>query len=119
MRRYAHCCDIILESIETNVCDGGRMQRPERITIDGPAGSGKSTIGEQLARQLGYLYIDTGAMYRALAWLALQEGVNIHDGPALAQLAQHARIEISRPQIHDGRQYTVTVGGRDVTWDIR
>ncbi len=95
------------------------MQRPGRIAIDGPAGSGKSTIGEQLARQLGYLYIDTGAMYRALAWLALQEGVNIHDGPALAQLAQHARIEISRPQIHDGRQYTVTVGGRDVTWDIR
>ena len=95
------------------------MQRPRRIAIDGPAGSGKSTIGEQLARQLGYLYIDTGAMYRALAWLALQEGVNIHDGPALAQLAQHARIEISRPQIHDGRQYTVTVGGRDVTWDIR
>ena len=95
------------------------MQRPGRIAIDGPAGSGKSTIGEQLARQLGYLYIDTGAMYRALAWLALQEGINIHDGPALAQLAQHARIEISRPQIHDGRQYTVTVGGRDVTWDIR
>jgi cytidylate kinase len=58
-------------------------------------------------------------MYRALAWLALQEGINIHDGPALAQLAQHAQIEISRPQIQDGRQYTVTVGGRDVTWDIR
>jgi len=95
------------------------MQRPRRIAIDGPAGSGKSTIGEQLARRLGYLYIDTGAMYRALAWLALQEGVNIHDGPALAQLAQHAQIEISRPQIQDGRQYTVTVGGRDVTWDIR
>ena len=95
------------------------MQRPRRIAIDGPAGSGKSTIGERLARKLGYLYIDTGAMYRALAWLALQEGVNIHDGPALAQLAQHAQIEISRPQIQDGRQYTVTVGGRDVTWDIR
>ena len=95
------------------------MRRPKRIAIDGPAGSGKSTIGEQLARQLGYLYIDTGAMYRALAWLALQEGVNIHDGPALAQLAQHAQIEISRPQIQDGRQYTVTVGGKDVTWDIR
>jgi len=95
------------------------MQRPRRIAIDGPAGSGKSTIGEQLARRLGYLYIDTGAMYRALAWLALKEGVNIHDGPALAQLAQHAEIAISRPQINDGRQYTVTVRGQDVTWDIR
>src|SRR5206468_1687488 len=57
--------------------------------------------------------------YRALAWLALKEGVNIHDGPALAHLAQHAEIAISRPQINDGRQYTVTVRGQDVTWDIR
>src|SRR5438128_5541303 len=119
MGRYAHGCDIILESIETNVCDGGRMQRPERITIDGPAGSGKSTIGEQLAQHLGYLYIDTGAMYRALAWLALQEGVDIDDGSALARLAQQAEIVISHPQVKDGRQYTVSVRGRDVTWAIR
>ena len=93
--------------------------RPRRIAIDGPAGSGKSTVGEQLARRSGYLYIDTGAMYRALAWLALQEGVNINDGPALAQLGQDAGIVIGHPGIADGRQYTVTVRGRDVTWDIR
>ncbi len=95
------------------------MQRPRHIAIDGPAGSGKSTVGEQLARRLGYLYIDTGAMYRAVAWLALQEGVDINDGPALARLAQHAGIVISHPHIDDGRQYTVTVHGHDVTWDIR
>jgi CMP/dCMP kinase len=95
------------------------MQRPRRIAIDGPAGSGKSTTGEQLAKRLGYLYIDTGAMYRAVAWLALQEGVDINDGPALARLAQHAAIVISPPKIEDGRQYTVTVGGHDITWDIR
>jgi len=95
------------------------MQRPRLIAIDGPAGSGKSTIGEQLARQLGYLYIDTGAMYRAVAWLALREGIDISDGPALAQLAQHAGIVISHPKIEDGRQYTVTVHGQDATWDIR
>ncbi len=95
------------------------MQRPRLIAIDGPAGSGKSTVGEQLARRLGYLYIDTGAMYRAVAWLALQEGIDINDGPALAQLAQHAGIVISHPKINDGRQYTVTVHGHDVTWDIR
>ena len=89
------------------------------IAIDGPAGSGKSTIGEQLAERLDYLYIDTGAMYRALAWLALQRGADINDGPALAQLAQGSKIVISRPQVNDGRQYTVTVDGQDVTWDIR
>src|SRR5947209_10070895 len=95
------------------------MQRPGRITIDGPAGSGKSTIGEQLAHRLGYLYIDTGAMYRAVAWLALQEGIDISNGPALERLAQHAEIVISRPQVNDGRQYTVTARGRDITWEIR
>ncbi len=95
------------------------MQRPRRIAIDGPAGSGKSTVGEQLARRLGYLYIDTGAMYRAVAWLALQQGVDINDGPALAQLAQDAGIVISHPDIEDGRQYTVMVRGHDVTWAIR
>jgi CMP/dCMP kinase len=57
--------------------------RPARIAIDGPAGSGKSTVGEQLARKLGYLYFDTGAMYRAVAWLALQRGVDARDGAAL------------------------------------
>jgi len=95
------------------------MQRPRHIAIDGPAGSGKSTIGEKLAQRLGYLYIDTGAMYRAVAWLALQRGVDAADGPALARLAQYAGIIIAHPHIDDGRQYTVTVQGQDVTWDIR
>jgi cytidylate kinase len=95
------------------------MRGSRRIAIDGPAGSGKSTVGEQLARHLGYLYVDTGAMYRALAWLATHEGIDVNDGAALGDLAQHAEIEISRPQIADGRQYTVTVRGHDVTWDIR
>ncbi|MGI9061157.1 MAG: (d)CMP kinase [Ktedonobacteraceae bacterium] len=95
------------------------MQRARRIAIDGPAGSGKSTIGEELAKHLGYVYVDTGAMYRALTWLALKNGVAIDDGVALEQLARDANIVISRPQVNDGRQYTVTVNGQDVTWDIR
>jgi cytidylate kinase len=72
-----------------------------------------------LARQLGYLYVDTGAMYRAVAWLALHEDVDINDGKALGELAQRADIVIGHPHVADGRQYTVTVHGRDVTWDIR
>jgi len=58
-------------------------------------------------------------MYRAVAWLALQEGVDVTDGPALAKLARHAGIVIAHPHIDDGRQYTVTVDGHDVTWEIR
>ena len=95
------------------------MHRPARIAIDGPAGSGKSTVGEQLARKLGYLYVDTGAMYRAFAWLALQQGIDAYDGTALGKLAQRADIVIGHPHIEDGRQYTVKVDGQDVTWEIR
>jgi cytidylate kinase len=95
------------------------MLGPRRIAIDGPAGSGKSTIGEQLAQKLGYLYVDTGAMYRAVAWLALREGVDVQDGKTLAKLARQAKIAISHPTVQDGRQYTVAVDGCDVTWAIR
>jgi len=58
-------------------------------------------------------------MYRAVAWLALREEIDLENGPALGQLAQQADIVISRPQVADGRQYTVTVRHRDITWDIR
>lgn len=91
------------------------MSEPRSIAIDGPAGSGKSTLGEKLARQLGYLYVDTGAMYRAVAWLALQKRIDANDGPALGHLARRADIVISHPHLADGRQYTVTVHGQDIT----
>lgn len=95
------------------------MRRPARIAIDGPAGSGKSTVGEQLAHTLGYLYVDTGAMYRALAWLALQEQIDVSDAAALVHRLQQTKIVVSRPTVADGRLYTVTVNGRDITWEIR
>src|SRR5579863_4992869 len=95
------------------------MLGPGSIAIDGPAGSGKSTVGEQLAARLGYLYVDTGAMYRAVTWLALRNGINITNGPALATLAQQAEIAICQPQVADGRQYTVTARGEDITWALR
>lgn len=95
------------------------MREPGCIAIDGPAGAGKSTIGEHLARRLGYLYCDTGAMYRAIAWLALQKGIDLNDGLTLGKLAEQNTILISKPQIADGRQYTVIIQGHDITWDIR
>jgi cytidylate kinase len=95
------------------------VPRPSTIAIDGPAASGKSTIGGLLAERLGYLYLDTGAMYRAVTWVALQEGVDIGDEEAICALARALEIEIARPAVEDGRQYTVLADGRDVTWQIR
>lgn len=90
-----------------------------RIAIDGPAGSGKSTIGERLARRLGYLYVDTGAMYRAMTVLALARGVDPDDGATLGDLAERTPIQVVPPTREDGRQYTVLLDGRDITNDLR
>lgn len=95
------------------------MGKPARIAIDGPAASGKSTIGQLLAEKLGYLYFDTGVMYRAVTWAALVRGVPIEDEPAVTRLAETLRIDVIRPTVADGRQYTVLVDGEDVTWAIR
>ena len=89
------------------------------IAIDGPAASGKSTLGAALAERLGYTYFDTGVMYRALTWLALRRGIDAHDGARLARLAQQARVAVVPPTQADGRQYTVLVDGEDVTWASR
>ncbi|MCI0343795.1 MAG: (d)CMP kinase [Planctomycetales bacterium] len=64
------------------------------MTIDGPAGAGKSTVARELARRLGYRYLDTGAMYRAVAWRALREGVDLRDGEALAKLAERLSMTV-------------------------
>ncbi len=92
---------------------------PSTITIDGPVASGKSTIGHLLAQRLGYLYLDTGAMYRAVTWVALARGVPVEDEAAVTVLAQSLHIDVVPPAADDGRQYTVLADGEDVTWDIR
>jgi len=93
--------------------------RPRTIAIDGPAGAGKSTIGALVAERLGYLFLDTGAMYRAVALAALERGIDPDDAIALEKLAREVRINIGPPTIRDGRAYTVLLDGKDVTWDIR
>jgi cytidylate kinase len=95
------------------------MGIPKVIAIDGPAASGKSTLGNKLACALGYLYFDTGVMYRAVTLLALQQGLNIADEAAITALAERAQIDVRPPSVQDGRAYDVLVDGQDVTWEIR
>lgn len=92
---------------------------PSIIAIDGPAASGKSTLGRRLADALGYLFFDTGVMYRAITWLGLQRGVEMHDEVALTSLAESAQVDILPPSKADGRAFDVLIDGRDVTWEIR
>jgi cytidylate kinase len=89
------------------------------IAIDGPAASGKSTLGHKLAQALGYLYFDTGVMYRAITWLALSKGLDIGDESAITMLAEATKIDVRPPSIQDGRTYDVIVNRQDITWDIR
>ena len=93
--------------------------RPSTIAIDGPAASGKSTLGALLAERLGYLYFDTGVMYRAITWLAQHRGVPTEDESAVTALAETVPIDVVPAEVNDGRQYTVMVDDRDVTWAIR
>jgi cytidylate kinase len=69
------------------------------VAIDGPAGAGKSTVARSLAARLGFRYLDTGAMYRALTWLALQKGVELEDGPGLGALAESALISFHAERV--------------------
>ncbi len=85
------------------------------IAIDGPSGAGKSTLGKMLARELGLLYLDTGAMYRAVALAVVQSGVSAADEAAVAQVAARARIEL----VGDPERMRVLLDGRDVTTEIR
>lgn len=87
------------------------------IAIDGPAGSGKSTVARMLARRLGLLHVDTGAMYRALTLQALRKGVNLRDEEALVELAQKTRITLS--PAGDGSEVRILLEGEDITAAVR
>ncbi|MFM2033026.1 MAG: hypothetical protein RLZZ297_1791 [Chloroflexota bacterium] len=95
------------------------MHTPRAITIDGPAGSGKSTLGAALASALGYVYFDTGVMYRALTLAVIDAHIDPTDSAAVTSCAESCAIGVHPPTVADGRQYTITLGDRDVTWAIR
>ena len=82
------------------------------VAIDGPAGAGKSTVASRLAERLGFRYLDTGAMYRALTWLAMQQAIDLSDGDKLGELARGNQVDLDE----SGR---VTIAGADVTSAIR
>jgi cytidylate kinase len=85
------------------------------VAVDGPAGSGKSSVSREAARRLGYAYLDTGAAYRALAWHCLDEGVDADDAAAVAERAADFDYAVgTQPD-----RYFVRVGGEDITDDIR
>jgi cytidylate kinase len=93
--------------------DDARLERPDRLTIaiDGPSGAGKGTVARAVAARLGYRHIDTGAMYRAVAWKARQEGIDLADEPRVAAVAERAVFDLG-----SGR---VAIDGHDVAAAIR
>jgi len=92
---------------------------PSIIAFDGPAASGKSTLGLRLASALGYLFFDTGVMYRAVTWLALNHDMNLHEEAAISALAENMQIDVAPASRSDGRACDVLVAGRDITWETR
>ena len=94
-------------------------QSPQIIAIDGPAASGKSTVGAELANRLGYLCLDTGIMYRAVTWQALAEGLDPEDETAITRLAETIEIDVQPGRVSDGRAFDVLINHQDHTWDIR
>ncbi|KPL77881.1 cytidylate kinase [Ornatilinea apprima] len=95
------------------------MKYPKHIAIDGPAASGKSTVAEIVAHQIGYLFFDTGVMYRAVTLASLQRLNGVNDEKAVSDLAEAIDIDVRPPSVQDERKYDVLVDGVDVTWDIR
>ncbi|WP_246208542.1 (d)CMP kinase [Anaerotalea alkaliphila] len=89
--------------------------RPLAVAIDGPAGAGKSTVAKGVAKRLGIIYVDTGAMYRALALHCMEQGVDLEDGEALAKALDRSGIRLEHGS--DGQR--VFLGERDVTEEIR
>jgi len=96
-----------------------KKTQPRIIAIDGPAASGKSTLGKRLADSLGYLFFDTGLMYRAVTWLALQRGLDVNDEAVVTALAEEVLIDVRPPSKQDGRACDVLVSGEDITWETR
>ena len=89
------------------------------ITIDGPAGSGKSTVAKIIARELGLKYIDTGAMYRAITLIALQNNIDYNDEKSILKIAVNIEIELDNNSVDENKYTMIKLNGTDVTDEIR
>jgi cytidylate kinase len=92
---------------------------PKIIAIDGPAASGKSTLGKLLADELGFLFLDTGVMYRAVTLAVIQKGVDVTHEEEVTELAEQITIDVLPASIPDGRNCDILLEDHDVTWEIR
>ncbi len=92
---------------------------PQQIAIDGPAASGKSTVANILADKIGYLFFDTGVMYRAVTYEALEREIPMEDEASITRLATEVDIDIRPTSLADGRSYDVLLDMEDITWQIR
>lgn len=89
------------------------------IALDGPAASGKSTMGERIAKSMGFIYLDTGVMYRAVTLAALNKQVDVNDENKVTEVAETMDLEIKPASVDDGRSNDIFLEREDVTWSIR
>lgn len=91
------------------------MSLPRTIAVDGPAGSGKSAVSFAVAQKINYLFVDTGAFYRAVTLLALEQSLDVHNAAAVTALARRVQLDLTPDLAKDGRQFTFLADGRDIT----
>ena len=103
----------------TQTTSTSQTNKPRIIALDGPAASGKSTVGLRIAEALDYLFFDTGVMYRAVAWAALNKSIDPKDEAAVTQLAESTPIDVRPASQADGRTSDVLVENQDITWQTR
>jgi cytidylate kinase len=95
------------------------VKLPRTIAIDGPSAAGKSSVGYRVAQRLRYPFLDTGAMYRALTWLALQRGIDIEDAQALGRLARQVDVRLGPPLPDSPERCAIWIDGEDLTPMLR
>jgi cytidylate kinase len=96
-----------------------KIKKEIAIALDGPSASGKSTLGERLAKTLNFTYLDTGVMYRAVTLAVLKQTIDVSDEDAVSSIAENLDLDVLPPSVMDGRSNDVMLNGEDVTWEIR